>query len=277
MQSAGLYDITVKNSLGVTTFLGETPQDGAFVFSMAETTQQFFTKGGGQFPTEARTITGPATLTVDLIYTDALANLLATGIYLSGTINTYGLKQGCPKETFEVVCHPKCFNITDISEDIKFLKAYVDITSELTATIEGKKLLKCVFTAMNTEVTLPTASTPTIAVSGGTATTTTYIKAIATNGTGVAVPSAQLTSPALLDDIGFVLPVEATGMTFWADTSTFAGAPTAAKYYHATDAEILAGVVTDLGNKYAVGTGWTAGTISSAATGYYYKAIEIGD
>lgn len=274
MQSMGLYDITVKNSLGVTTFLGETPQDGAFVFSMAETTQQFFTKGGGQFPTEARTITGPATLTVDLIYTDALANLLATGIYLSGTINTYGLKQGCPKETFEVVCHPKCFNITDTSEDIKFLKAYVDITSEFTATIDGKKLLKCVFTAMNTEVTLPTAATPTKTSGGGTATST-FVKIVATNGTGVALPSTELELTTVTDHLLFTLPVGATGIIVWAGTAT--GPAGTVKYYHATDAQILAGEITDCGAAYIAGTGWTAGTIPSAATGYYYKAIEIGD
>jgi len=276
MQSAGLYDVWIKDlDTSTEKYLGETPQDGAFVFSMAETTQTFMARGAGNLPTEARTIVGPATLTIDLILERGLEQFISSGLYAeSATKSIYGTGHNCEKKTFEVRLHPKCNNIATKTDDIKFLKAYFDKTTEITATDDGKKLIKTVINAMNVETTLGTPTTPTITAGSGSANAL-YWVAIATNGSGVSLASAEVSSTVDDDTINFTLPMGATGMTLYAGEAT--GPATNIKYWEVTDAEITAGKVEDIGTLYDSGDMTTATEVPSSATGFFYKSIELGN
>ena len=275
-QSSGLYSITAKDlDTNEELFLGNIPVGGTCQFVSNENTQMFFNQKTGNTPVEARVLMGVTTFTADLVSTTEKIQFLDTAIKNSSSTKTIiVMKNGCLKKTFEISAHPQCVTNGDKSQDIKLLKAVVDTVIEVTATPEGEKLFKCVFTALAQETTLETPAALTLA-SGSGAAEVLYFKAVATNDTGISDFSASLTSELIDDDITFpALGSGVTGYTLYAGTD--AGITTGIKSWQLTTAEMAALKVEAVGTLYASGDMTTETALPSSVTGFFYKSVELG-
>ena len=267
--STGIYSVYMKrtsDSSEVKTL--SMPVDPASVFSMAQTVQSFFNVASGGSPREGRVMIGLGTITLDFDYTEAMAQFLIKGYADSATKTSYGAGHGCLAETFEVLLHPNCLPSGDKESDIKMLQGQVDVTIEKTASIDGKQVLKCVFTAQAKDMALPTAEVLTLTAGSGGALAL-YWVGYAENGTGYSIGTAILTSTVDDDKINFTLPKGATGMTLFAATDT--PLATAIKYYQVTAADIALGYV--ISSVYTTGT---SGALPTSFTGVYDATIETG-
>ena len=272
-QSAGLLVLFWKpTGSTVETVLGEVPLDGQEVLSMQEVINFFNTKYAGNHPTEARVTAGASTFTVDLIESPTLRALLSNTTVTSGTKTVIGLNTGKKAITGQLRLHPM-YNGADLSEDIFLLKVAPAITDERTfATENGRKLLKVVFTVMGVKTDLATpAVTDFVAPTTGSVS----YKMLNANDLGTSAASAAETGSAT-GDLTFTPGTGANRAIFYKSTDAFATYGATA-YYEVSEAEFAA-------KSFATGTvAWVSLTsaeqlaaIPTEATGYYYKAIEVG-
>lgn len=272
-QSAGLLALFWKpTGSAVETVLGEVPLDGQEVLSMQEVINFFNTKYAGNHPVEARVTAGASTFTVDLIESPTLRALLSNTTVTSGTKTIIGLNTGKTAITGQLRLHPM-YNGADLSEDIFLLKVAPAITDERTfATENGRKLIKVVFTVMGVKTNLATpAVTDFVTPTSGSIS----YKMLNANDLGTSAASAAETGAAT-GDLTFIPGTGTNRVIFYKSTDAFA-TYAATFYYEVSEAEFAA-------KSFATGTAaWVALTsaeqlaaIPAAATGYYYKAIEIG-
>lgn len=269
-QSAGLAALFWKPTGGTTeTILGEVPMDGQEILSIQEQMRFYNTKYAGQYPTEARVDAGAATFTVDLIESAELRALLSNTTVTEGTKVIGGLNTGKMAKTGQLRIHPM-YNGSDMSQDVILLKVAPAITDERTYAVEnGRKLIKCVFTVMGVKTTLATPTVNDFASSGGTGSAVNY-KMVNANDLGVSIASAAEAGKADNTAITFTPGTGANRVVFYKSTDSFVAN---ASYYELTPEEVAAGTF----NPSTVT--WVASTVASvpaAATGYYYKAYEIG-
>lgn len=272
-QSAGLLALFwTPTGSTVETVLGETPLDGAEVLSMQEVISFFNTKYAGNHPTEARVMAGASTFTVDLIESPTLRALLSNTTVVEGTKKVIGMNTGKRAITGKLRLHPM-YNGSDLTEDIILLKVAPQMTDERTfATENGKKLIKVVFTVMGVKTNL---ATPAVTDFVTPTTGSVSYKMLNANDLGTSAASATETGAAT-GDMTFTPGTGTNRVIFYKSTDAFA-TYAATSYYEVSAAEYAAGSI-------ATGTvAWVALTsaaqlaaIPSVATGYYYKAIEIG-
>jgi hypothetical protein len=271
MQNQGLCNVILKNTVTLEEkIIGVFPADGAFDSTYGEKLQLFMTSLSGNIPTEARIIIEAGTLTIDLIFDKTTAEFISTGLYAeSATKTVFGGGHGLTAKTFNVRMHPINANIATKTGDLEFYKAVVELAVNNSGKIDGKDIMKLIIHAMQTEVTLATPATPTVTAGSG-GVDVKYCKIVATNGQGVSLPSVQVTTGHLDDDIVFVMPYGATGITLYMDTA--ATPVTALKYWQATDAQIAALTIENVGTLYAGATMTAATALPTVATGFTYAA-----
>lgn len=253
------------------TILGEVPADGQEILSIQETINYFKTKYAGEYPTEGRVVAGAATFTVDLIESPTLRGLLSNTSVVSGTKTIIGLNSGAKAKTGKLRLHPM-YAGADKSEDITILRAAPAVTDERTYSADGKKLMKVVFTVMGVKTALGTPAATDFTAHMNTAGI--KVKMVNANDLGVSIASAA--GDAINDAtnvVTFTPGIGANRAIFFKSSDNFATAANTS-YYEPTADEIKAG-------SFAPGTvTWTTLTaltdIPTEATGYYYKAIEIG-
>jgi len=272
-QSAGLLALFWKPTESSTeTVLGEIPLDGATELSMQEVVNFYNTKYAGNHPTEARVTAGASTFTVDLIESPTLRALLSNTSVTEGTKTVVGMNTGKRAITGQLRLHPM-YNGSDLSEDVFLLKCTPQMTDvRVSATENGKKLIKVVFTVMGVKTDLATPAVTDFAAPG---TGTISYKMLNANDLGTSAASAAETGAAT-GDLTFTPGTGTNRVIFYKSTDAYATFG-ATSYYEVSAAEFAA-------KSFATGTvTWIALTsaaqlaaIPAAATGYYYKAIEIG-
>lgn len=253
------------------TILGEVPADGQEVLNIQETINYFKTKYAGEYPTEGRVVAGAATFTVDLIESPTLRSLLSNTSVVSGTKTIIGVNSGAKAKTGKLRLHPM-YAGADKSEDITILRAAPAVTDERTYSADGKKLMKVVFTVMGVKTALGTPAATDFTAHMNTA----GIKVKMANANDLGVSVASAAEDAINDAtnvVTFTPGIGANRAIFFKSSDNFATAANTS-YYEPTADEVKAG-------SFAPGTvTWkplTALTeIPTEATGYYYKAIEIG-
>lgn len=253
------------------TILGEVPADGQEILSIQETINYFKTKYAGEYPTEGRVVAGAATFTVDLIESPTLRGLLSNTSVVSGTKTIIGLNSGAKAKTGKLRLHPM-YAGADKSEDITILRAAPAVTDERTYSADGKKLMKVVFTVMGVKTALgtPAATDFTAHVNSGGI----KVKMVNANDLGVSIASAVADT---INDgtnvVTFKPGIGANRAIFFKSLDNFATAANTS-YYEPTVDEIKAGSFKPDDVTWKTLTALSE--IPTEATGYYYKAIEIG-